>query len=116
VENLQMAEAWRDMRQLCACLHKKYFSILNLRQSTQRGQLADDKQATTTHEVVFLFCCVYFDTQSMLTEFVCRINGRSVLKEWLSLMIRVLLALAFGGRPRNRPSSQTSQAVYVRMT
>ena len=54
MENLQVGEPCRDLRELCACVHLKSFSILVLRQSTHRGQLADDKQATTTHEGVFL--------------------------------------------------------------
>ena len=95
---------------MCLCL--KYFSILVIRQNTKPAQIGDDKQATATQEGVFLLGCitvmVYVDTWSMRTEFLCRTNGRSVLKEWFNLLIRILLALAFGGRPRNNPSSQTS--------
>jgi hypothetical protein len=107
-----VAEPCCDLRELCVCLHLNYFSILVLRQSTQRAQLGDDKQATATLDGVFLLSCIsvmiYIDTRSIRTEFLCRINGRSVLKERLILVIRILLALAFGGRPRNHPSSQTS--------
>ena len=117
MENLQVGGPCRDLREVCACLHLKSFSILVLRQSTRRGPFADDKQATTTHEGVFLLGCIavmmHVDTWSMRTELLCRMNGRSVLKEWLSLLIRIWLALASGGRPRNHSSSQTSQAMYL---